>query len=103
MQSNNEVLEFIRRRFPCDPLASWTTKNCYYFAIILKARFAEGSIYYDVVDGHFLFLYKGWFYDYYGIAFSETDIPNPYRVIEWDKFDNYDRNQQQRIIEYCIL
>ena len=48
-----QVLEFIYRRFPDD--CHWTDGNCYYFACILKARFEEGEIWYDAVDGHFVF------------------------------------------------
>ena len=38
------------------------SKNCYYFAMILKDRF-NGEIYYDVINGHFLTLIKYKLYD----------------------------------------
>ena len=48
----DKIEEFINRRFPsnCD----WLEGNCYYFARILKMRF-KGEIWYDLVEGHFLF------------------------------------------------
>ena len=46
----NEILRFIKRFPPCD----WTTRNCYYFAIILLARFPFLQLYYDAVAGHFI-------------------------------------------------
>ena len=57
----NEVLEFIKRRFSVD--CNWTTGNCYYFAIILKDCFSSGKIFYDVINGHFIFFYDGKYYD----------------------------------------
>lgn len=91
----NEVLEFIQRRFNGD--CNWTNGNCYYFAVILKARFPEGNIFYDVVNGHFVFFYKNEFYDWNGIAYSNGSY------IKWDLFSNYDNLQKERIIRDCIL
>ena len=90
----NEIIEFINRRFPED--SNWLTGNCYYFSLILKDRFPEGSIYYDVINGHFVFKCEDNYYDWTGIAKS-----NGY-LIEWDKFDEYDSNQKQVIIRDCI-
>ena len=59
-----QVLEFIYRRFPDD--CHWTDGNCYYFACILKARFEEGEIWYDAVDGHFVFKLEDLFFDWNG-------------------------------------
>lgn len=90
----NEIIEFINRRFPED--SNWLTGNCYYFSLILKDRFPEGSVFYDVINGHFIFKYKDNYYDWAGIVKS-----NGY-LIEWDKFDEYDSNQKQVIIRDCI-
>ena len=57
----DEVLEFIYRRFPKD--SDWVNGNCYYFSLILQDRFPGGEIYYDVIDGHFLYCYNGKYYD----------------------------------------
>jgi hypothetical protein len=88
------IIEFIKRRFKTD--CNFLNGNCYYFAVILKARFPEGDIYYDVVNGHFVFKYKGKFYDFTG----ETKVDTP---VKWDDFDSYDTFQKQRVIEGCIL
>lgn len=90
----NEIIEFINRRFPED--SNWLTGNCYYFSLILKDRFPGGSVFYDVINGHFVFKYKGSYYDWTGMVKS-----NGY-LIEWDKFDEYDLNQKQVIIRDCI-
>ena len=91
----DEVLEFIQRRFKDD--CKWTDGNCYYFAIILKYRFPEGKIFYDVTWGHFIFEYLGQFYDWTGIKNPDTYL------VEWDKFEKYDSLQKERIIRDAIL
>ena len=92
---NKELLEFIQRRFQKN--SDWLTGNCYYFAVILKNRFPEGKIYYDVTTGHFLFQYEDKYYDWTGMV-------NLYgELIEWDKFEEYDSLQKERIIRDCIL
>lgn len=92
---NDEVLEFIQRRFKAD--CGWTTGNCYYFAIILKDRFPKGKIFYDVIYGHFIFQYKNKYYDWTGII-----KPLGY-LVKWDKFDEYDSLLEKRIIRDCIM
>lgn len=91
----NEVLEFIHKRFKDN--CNWMDGNCYYFAIILKDRFPEGTIYYDVIYGHFVFQYQEDYYDWTGIVNSN------WHLIEWDKFDKYDSLLKQRIVRDCIL
>ena len=91
----NEVLDFIRRRFKRD--CDWTTGNCNYFAIILKDRFPEGEMYYDVIYGHFVFKYLDIYYDWNGIVKSIGYL------VEWDKFEEYDFLLKERIIRDCIL
>lgn len=90
-----EIQEFIQRRFKSD--CDWLTGNCYYFSFILKDRFPDGVIYYDVIDGHFIFKYKKKYYDWSGEIYPEGYL------VEWDKFDEYDSLQKQVIIRDCIL
>ncbi len=100
MNENNQVyqvLEFIKRRFPIDN--KWTDGNCYYFAVILKSRFSEGIILYDVIDGHFVTHIDGQNYDWSGIVSDE----GKHYYVEWDIFDQYDELQKQSIINQCIL
>lgn len=91
----NNILEFIQRRFKDN--CNWTTGNCYYFAIILKDRFPDGKIYYDVIWKHFIFQYQNQFYDWTGMVKPDTPL------VEWDKFNEYDSLEMQRIIRDCIL
>ena len=90
-----DIMDFIHRRFPKD--SGWLNGNCYYFAVILKDRFPEGKIMYDVIDGHFVFQYDGLYYDYRGITKQEDGF-----LVEWDKFDDYDSIQKKRITRDCI-
>lgn len=91
----NEVLEFIHRRFKDD--CKWVDGNCYYFAVILKDRFPKGEIYYDVIYGHFIFEYKNRFYDWTGIVKLKGFL------YKWNEFDVYDSLQKEVIIRDCIL
>lgn len=92
----NEVLEFINRRFNKD--CNWINGNCYYFAIILKERFPNAIILYDIIDGHFISQIDNHYYDWTG----EIKLnPNNY-YIEWDRMDEYDSNVKNRIIRDCI-
>lgn len=92
----NEVLEFIERRFTVD--SNWTTGNCYYFAVILKERFA-GEIYYDTIEGHFCTKIGESFWDFHGDCHPD----DPEAVIKWDDFDKYDHLQYNRIIRDCLI
>lgn len=96
IDDDDEVLRFIRRRFP--NASEYFDGNCYYFALILKDRFPEGEILYDVIDGHFVFLLDGEYYDNSGIA----NVDDGY-LVSWDDFGNYDSIQEQRIIRDCLM
>ena len=89
-----EILDFICRRFHNN--CEWLTGNCYYFALILKDRFPQGDIYYDVINGHFVFKYEDKYYDWTGLI-----QPNGYLVV-WSDFDKYDKRQKYVIIRDCL-
>ena len=93
----DEVLEFINRRFPKD--CNWRDGNCYYFALILKDRFPESRIIYDVINGHFFVEYKDKCYDHSG----ELVSPGGAYAIYWDEFDKYDNLLKKQIIRDCIF
>lgn len=92
-----KVLEFIDRRFKKD--CDWVNGNCYYFALILKDRFPEGKIYYDVILGHFVFQYNNQYYDWTGIL-SPDALCCP---IEWGRFDEYDSLRKDRVVRDCVM
>ena len=92
---NDNVLDFIANRFQID--CDWTSGNCYYFAKILEARFPGGTIYYDVIDRHFIYGYKGNYYDYNGIVEM-----NGRKLVAWNRFKEYDINVYKRVIRDCI-
>ena len=93
----DKVIEFIQGRFSQD--CHWRDGNCYYFALILKDRFPESRIVYDVIYGHFFIEYKGKCYDHSG----ELVLPGGAYAIYQDEFDKYDPLVKQRIIRDCIL
>lgn len=90
----DEVIEFIKRRFPND--SNWLNGNCFFFTVILKSRFPLGIIFYDVILGHFVFRYKDKFYDWSGEI-----VPDGY-LVKWDDFEDYDKFQYKRILSDCI-
>ena len=92
----SDVLEFINSRFQTD--CAWCNGNCYYFTVILQARFSSGIILYDVVNGHFVIDIDGIKYDWHGVVNDDSAY-----YIEWSKFDEYDSKQKERIIRDCIL
>lgn len=92
----SSVEAFISRRFSTD--CNWTTGNCYYFAVILRERFSTGSIWYDTVNGHFVFEYEGNFYDWTGSI--DVDMTN---LVQWEWFPAYDSEQYSRIVAQCVL
>lgn len=92
---NDNVLDFITNRFQID--CDWTSGNCYYFAKILEVRFPGGTIYYDVIDRHFIYGYKGNYYDYNGIVEM-----NGRKLVAWNRFKEYDINVYERVIRDCI-
>lgn len=91
----DEVLEFIHRRFPIG--SHFLDGNCYYFSVILKARFRSSKMMYDVISGHFVTLINGKFYDWSGEV-----KPDGY-LVEWDKYDEYDKLQKQVIVRDCVM
>lgn len=89
-----QILDFISRRFSQN--CHWLDGNCYYFAVILKNRFPSGTIYYDVVCGHFIFGINGRFYDWSG------EIKPQGKFVEWDKLGEYDELVKNRVVKGCI-
>lgn len=80
------------------PEMGWTTGNCYYYAVMFKARFG-GQIYYDVIAGHFVVKVKDKYYDYNGEYVPDKQDA----IIQWSKFNKYDSLQRKRIKSGCIL
>lgn len=80
----DRVEEFIRRRFEED--YNWTTGRCYFFAIILKDIFPGGKIFYDPVEGHFIYRLSGKFYDWTGCReYTKKEIEHFY---DWETLAN---------------
>lgn len=117
--SYEDVKEFISRRFPksINSDSNWTNGNCYYFSLILKDRF-NGTVYYDIIHGHFLTLINDAFFDATGIVyklskkelnliennkFTSCKLEYDITVVNWDCFDKYDKNQKERIFRDCVL
>ena len=94
---DDEVLEFIKRRFSTD--CNWISGNCYYFAEILKLRFTEAVIFYDIIYGHFFVNIHGQDYDWTGKIQRQ---PESY-CIEWEHMKEYDELLYDGIIRDCII
>lgn len=83
-----EVLNFIKKKISSRlQLDKW---QLLLFALILSDRF-NGSLYYDVIQGHFVCKIEDKYYDYNGIYSSNV-------LIEWKYFYKYDKIQYERII-----
>lgn len=98
------ILLFIHSRFPKD--CNWLNGNCYYFCVILMARFPnELSIYYDAIAGHFivgapLYLETGIkvvYYDWTGI-YEPRSMP-----ILLEDIKKNDESWYRRLVRDCIL
>lgn len=68
---------------------------CYYFAVMLKARFG-GRIYYLPVENHFVCKIGELYYDIQGINIPEEAVP-------WDEYKYQDIIHARRIIRDCIM
>lgn len=94
----DRIEEFIRRRFEED--YNWTTGRCYFFATILKDVFPGGEIFYDPVEGHFLYRLSGKFYDWTGYReYTKNDIDNFYN---WATLASWDPLLHKRLERDCI-
>ena len=91
----DKIIEFTKRRFPID--CNWLNGNCFFYAQACKCAFNEGEIFYNVIDGHFVFKYQDKYYDWSG----QID-PRGY-LVSWDKFNEYDPLVKERIIRDCIM
>ena len=97
----DRIEDFINRRFQSD--CDWLEGNCYYFARILKMRF-KGEIWYDLVEGHFLFRYFDKFYDWSGLR-EGYDFDKPETVenlVKWSDYKKIDPVHYDRIVRDVI-
>jgi len=97
----DKIEEFINRRFQSD--CDWLEGNCYYFARILKMRF-KGEIWYDLVEGHFLFRSFDKFYDWSGWC-EEYNFDKPETVenlVKWSDYKRIDPVHYDRIVRDVI-
>lgn len=103
MNITEQIIDFINRRFPIEKDCNWMNENCYYFAKILKMRF-KGEIWYDLVDGHFLFRAYDNFYDWTGLR-NEYQFDKPETIdnlVKWSDYKNQDPSHYARIIRDVI-
>lgn len=95
MDSQQEVLEFIKRRFKKD--CDWTNGNCYYFAVILHSRFPDSTIMYDPLDGHFVCKICDVLYDHNGVYESEG------HVLSLSDIAQHDKLWYERLVRDCVM
>lgn len=89
------VEDFIKKRFNKD--CNWLSGNCYYFAVILCARFPELKIYYLPIKGHFICGDKENFYDWTG----KIEVNEPFLLFE--EIKNNDPAWYNRLLRDCIF
>jgi len=96
-ESKEKFLESLKKFNSRFKDVDWASGNCYYYAVILQARFG-GKICYDVIRGHFVLSIEGLgIFDYYG-EYTDPDM----KLVEWEHFADYDILQKERIIRDCI-
>ena len=95
MGIQNEVQEFITRRFPTEE--KWLNGNCYWFAFILRERFPELDLFYDPVEGHFYAGDGDVFYDWLGM-YTKPVLPN---IIKFSVIHTTDLIWYERILRDC--
>ena len=91
------VLKFIKQFQNKGTIETFTEGCCYWFAAILKRRFAgKATIMYNPIDNHFATKIGYVLYDITGMIPSSGFEP-------WDEFAQEDYLLTQRIIKDCIL
>lgn len=101
---NEELLEFIHRRFPTED--RWLNGNCYWFAQILNHWFEVNYpnkihyLVYDVIYGHFYLYADGYYYDWRS---RYSTLPEDTFPVKWNDFKEYDAAQYERVRKDCIL
>ena len=90
-----EILDFIKRRFPVD--CNWCSGNCYWFAVILTKRFPYLSIYYEPILGHFVAGANNKYYDCTGECRFEDE------PILFSTLKDSDPLWYERLVKDCIL
>lgn len=93
----DEILEFIRRRFPED--SNWCTGNCYWFAAILHMRFPQYQIWYFPIENHFMIGDGKNFYDWQGLRLLENCEENP---ILWANIEQMDKTYYNHLVRDCV-
>lgn len=96
----DEVLEFIQRRFIQYGDCHWTDGNCYYFAEILHHRFPYLDIVYLAIRGHFMAKCGHMLYDFTGkhyIDEYQDDV-----ILSLNKIQKEDPLWYNRIERDCI-
>lgn len=100
----NEVIEFIEQFAQGNPILieKFTQGYCYYFAVMLKARFPGGKIFYHPIQGHFYTEIEGLLYDIRG-GKKYAEVGDWQTLIAWDTFKEYDLLLYNRIVRDCVL
>lgn len=99
MPAKEEILQFIARF--AGSIETFTSGCCFWFAHILAERFrGHAEIVLAVVENHFVARIDGRLYDVTG------DVTEEYKdsvLVAWDKMDEYDSLQKERIVRDCVL
>lgn len=95
---HNQVISFINHfsSFGQPVIDCFTRGNCYWFASLLKERFPDGEIVYNIVDNHF-----GW--RRAGMTYDITGAIDGSGFINWNEYQKIDPLHCSRIIHDCVI
>ena len=99
MNRHDEILEFIenfKKRHKETTEDIFLNGNCYWFSVILIARFTDAKPYYMPITGHFIVYIDERFYDITGEITNFAEQP-----VSWEKFCKADPIWADRVYKCC--
>ena len=96
-----EIIKFINKFQTAGMTDNFINGFCYWFAVILRNRFPEMRIFYDLIDGHFFCYDPETKYCYDAIGKFKQTYPLS-RYADWEEYSSIDPIHYNRISELCI-
>lgn len=96
-----EIINFIKKFQAAGMADNFTRGFCYWFAVILKNRFPEMRIFYDLIDGHFFCYDLETKSCYDAIGKFKQSYPLS-RYADWEEYASIDPSHYNRILKSCV-